>query len=99
MRTTLEEVCFREVMNKVRVCERSSLDLVEVVHGMSDLHMEMANEMAMAVTTITVGTVVQGKLELMDRNKHREQSRRSEYIATALAFGDLSSRMERAAQQ
>jgi len=43
--TTLEEVCFTEVMTEVRMSERSGLDTGEAVDRRSDKPMEMAMEM------------------------------------------------------
>jgi hypothetical protein len=78
-------------MSEVRVSERRGLDTGEAADGRSDAPMDMAMEVATAVTSIAA-------LEPMERNQNGKR-RRSEVPATAWALGDWTSRMERAAQQ
>jgi hypothetical protein len=85
-------------MTEVRVSERRGLDTGEAADGRSDAPMDMAMEMATAVTSIATGTAGEAALEPMERNENGKW-RRSEVPATAWARGDWRSRIERAAQQ
>jgi hypothetical protein len=78
-------------MTEVRVSERRGLDTGEAADGRSDAPMDIAMEVAMAVTSIAA-------LEPTERNENGKR-RRSEVPATAWALGDWRSRMERTAQQ
>jgi len=60
--------------------------------------MDMAMEVATAVTSIAAGTTCEAAPEPMERNENGKRKRR-EVPATAWALGDWRSRMERAAQQ
>jgi len=62
----MEEVCFREVMTEVRGSKRSSLDTGEAADGRSDTPMDMAMEMARALTSIASETVGEDTLEPME---------------------------------
>jgi hypothetical protein len=85
-------------MTEVRVSERRGLDTGEAADGRSDAPMDMAMEVATAVTSIAAGTAGEAALEPMERNENGKR-RWSEVPATAWALGDWRSRMERAAQQ
>jgi len=85
-------------MTEVRVTERRGLDTGEAADGRSDAPMDMAKEVATAVTSIATGTAGEAALEPMERNENGKR-RRSEVPATAWALGDWRSRMVRAAQQ
>ena len=98
-RTTLEEACFTEVMSKVRGSQRSGLDTGGAVDGRSDAPIDMAMEMATAVTPIAAETAGEDTLEPMERNENGKRRRRSEVLAATWALGDWRSQMERAAQQ
>jgi hypothetical protein len=97
-RSTLEKACFTEVMSEVRGSERNGLDTGRAADGRSNVPLDMAMEMATAVTPITAGTADEDTLEPMERNENGKRSRRSEVPAAAWALGDWRSRMERAAQ-
>ena len=84
-------------MTEVRVSERRGLDTGEAADGRSDAPLDMAMEVATAVTSIAAGTAGEAALEPMERNENGKR-RRSEVPATAWALGDWRSRMERAAQ-
>jgi len=85
-------------MTKVRVSERRGLDTGEAVDGRSDTPMDMAMEVATAVTSSAAGTAGETTLESMERNENGKRRRR-DVLATALALGDWRSRMECAAPQ
>ena len=91
--------CFTETMTVFRVTERSARDMGGAVDGRSDTPMDMAMEIATAVTSIAVETAGEDILELMQRNVNRKRRRSSDVPAAARALGDRRSRMERAAQQ
>jgi len=88
MRTTLGETCFTEVMTDVRGSERSGLDTAEAVDGRSNACMDMAMEMATAVTSIAAETAREDTLEPMERNENGMRTWTSEVPATAWALGD-----------
>jgi hypothetical protein len=90
--TTPQEVCFSEVMSEVRGRERSGLDTGEAVDWRSDVPMDMAMEMAMVVTSITVDTAGATTVEPMKRNENRKRTRRSEALAIP---SDWRSRIQR----
>jgi len=85
-------------MTKVRGSERSGLDKGEVADWRSNRPMNMAIEMAMAVTSIAAETSGEDTLEPMDRNENGKRRWRSQVPATAWALGDWRSWMERVAQ-
>jgi outer membrane biosynthesis protein TonB len=84
-------------MTEVRVSERRGMDTGEAADGRSDVPMDMAMEMATAVTSIAAGTAGEAALEPMERKENGKRSR-SEVPATAWPIGDLRSCMERVAQ-
>jgi len=86
-------------MTEVRRIERSRLDTPEAADGRSNVPMDMAMEMATAVTSIAVETARQVTLEPMERDENGKRPRRSQVPATAWALVDWRSRMDRAAQQ
>jgi len=67
--------------------------------GSSDAPMDMAMEMAMAVTPIAAETAGADTVEPMERNENGKRTRRSAVPAAAWALGDWRSRMMSAAQQ
>jgi len=81
-RTTPENVCFTEVMTKVRGSERSGLDMGKAADGSSDAPMDMVMEMATAVTSIAAETAGEDTPELMERNDNGKRRRRSEVRRT-----------------
>ena len=85
-------------MTEVRVSKTRGLDTGEAADGRSDAPMDMAMEMAKAVTSIAAGTAGEATLEPKERNENGKR-RRSEVPATAWALRDWRSRMERVAQQ
>jgi hypothetical protein len=85
-------------MTEVRGSERSSLDTGGTGDGWSDAPMDMAMEMATAVTSIATETVGEDRLDLMERNENGQRRSRSEVPAAPWNLGDWRSRMERAAQ-
>ena len=76
-RITQEEVCYTEVMTEARESERSGLDIEEVADGRCDAPMDMAMEMATAVTSIAAETAGPTIFEPMERNENRKRRRRS----------------------
>jgi hypothetical protein len=65
-------------MAEVRVRVRSSLDTGAAADGMNATPMDMAMEMATAVTANAAETASEEALELMERNQDGKQCRRSE---------------------
>jgi len=97
--TNLEETCFTEVMMEVRGSERNGLDMGEAADRRSDTPMDMAMEMAPAVTSVATETAGKETPEPTKRNNNGKRRRMSEVQATAWSLWDWRSRMERAAQQ
>ena len=87
---------FTEVMTEARGSERSGLDMEEAVDGRSHAPMDMAMEMATAVTSITAETAGATIFEPMERYENGKQRRRSKAPA---APSDWRSRMERTIRQ
>jgi hypothetical protein len=85
-------------MTDVRVSERRGLNTGEAADGRSDAPMDMAMEVATAVTSIAAGTAGEAALEPTERDENGKR-RRSEVPAIAWVLGNWRSRMERAAQQ
>jgi hypothetical protein len=83
-------------MTAVRVSESRGLGMGEAADGRSNAPMDMAMEMATAVSSIAAGTAGEAALEPMERNENGKR-RRSKVQATAWALGDSRSRMDRAA--
>ena len=79
--------------------KRSDLDTGEVANGRSDAPMDMAMEMATAVTPIATEATGGATYGPMERNENGKQRRRSVVAATAWARRDWRSHMERAVQQ
>jgi len=86
-------------MTEARVSGRSNLDTGEGGDGRSDAPMDVAMEMAMAVTPVAVETAGATIVERMERNKNGMQRRMSEALATAVAPSDWRCRMERRMRQ
>jgi len=86
-------------MTEVRGRERSDLDTGGAGDGRSDVPMDVVTVMAMTVTAIAAETTGATIFKPIERNENGKRRRRSKAPATALAPGDLKSRMERAAQQ
>jgi hypothetical protein len=86
-------------MTDVRGSERSGLETGEAADGRSDTPMDMAMEMATAVTYFATETAGEDTLQPMERNGNRKRRRSSEVPATASAFGDRRSCMARTAHQ
>jgi hypothetical protein len=85
-------------MTEGRVSERSGLDTGEAADGRSDSPMDMAMEMAKAVTSIVEVTVGEATFQRMEKNENGKR-RRSQVPATAWALGHWRSRLEREGQQ
>jgi hypothetical protein len=86
-------------MSEARVGRRSDLDTGEARNGRSDLTMDLEMEMMVKVATpVAVETAGATIVELMERNEHGMQSRRSEALATAMAPSPWRSRMDRTMQ-
>jgi len=83
-------------MTKVRVSERSELDTGD---GRSDVPIDVAMEMATAVTPSAAETVGATIVEPMERKENEKQRRRSEAQVTALAPSEWRSRMARTVRQ
>jgi hypothetical protein len=81
-------------MTEIRVSGRSDLDAGEAGDGRSDAPMEVAMEMATAVTPVATETGGATILEPMEGNENGQRRRKSEAPATALAPSDWRSRME-----
>jgi len=79
-------------MTKFRVSLRSDLDAGEAENGRSNMHIDVAMEIATAVTSIAPETACATIFEPMERNENVKVSRRSEAPA---APSDWRSRMER----
>jgi len=92
------EVCLTGVMTKVRVSERSYLDPGEAGDGRSDAPMDVAMEMAIAVTPIGAETAGATVVEVIKGNGNGKWRWGSEAPATALAPSDWRSRMEKTVQ-
>jgi len=87
------------MMTEVRVSERSDLDAGDAGEGRSDMPMDVAMQMAIAATPITVETAGGTIAEPMARNENRKRRRRSVALATSLPPSDWSSPMERMVRQ
>jgi len=85
-------------MTEVRVSESRGLDMREAVDGRSDASMDMAMEMATAVTSFAARSTGEPIPKPMER-KENKMRRRSEVPESAWALRDWKSRMARAAQQ
>jgi len=77
-------------MTEVRVSERRGLDTGEAADGWSDARMDMAMEVATAVTYISAGTAGEAALEPMERNENGKR-RRSEVEKPHGARGSAAS--------
>jgi len=86
-------------MTEFRVSERSDLDTGQAGDGRSDAPMDVAMEMAMAVTPITVETAGGTLIEPMERNEYGKPRRRSKAPPTTVAPSDWRSHMERKIRQ
>jgi len=87
------------VTTEVRGSQRSDLDTGAAGDRRSDTPMDVVMEMATTVTPIAADTAGAPNYELMDINENGKRRRRSEAPPTALASGDLRSRIGRASQQ
>jgi hypothetical protein len=81
------------VVIEVRVSESCGLDTGEAADGRSEVSMDLAMEMATAVTSIAAETAGEATLEPMEKNENGMR-RQSEVTATVWALGDWRSRME-----
>jgi len=71
----------------------------KVADGRSDMPMEMAFEIVMSLTSITVDTAGEHRLEPMEKNENTPLRRRCNVPATTWGLRDWRSRMECMAQQ
>jgi hypothetical protein len=86
-------------MTEARASGRRDLDTGQAGDGRSDAHMDVAMEMATAVTPIAAETTGPITVEPMERNENRKRKRRSEALEIAMAPSDWKSRMERTMRQ